>query len=185
VIAATNKNLARLVRKGTFREDLFYRVHVVRLELPLLRDRREDIPLLVDRFIARFSHLQSKDVVGASDEVMATLMEYDYPGNVRELENIIEHAFVLCRGGLIQMAHLPPHLRGPARDVSEPGMGPMTLQALERLAIGDALRRHAGNRTAAAAQLGINPSTLFRKVKALGIELPATDGRRGDTGTMQ
>ena len=177
VIAATNKDLARLVRKGVFREDLFYRIHVVRLVLPNLRDRREDIPLLIEHFVSKFNRLQGKDVVGASEDVMARLMEYDYPGNVRELENIVEHAFVLCRSGLIQLAHLPPQVRGTGTDAPAPSIAGMTLEAMERLLIADALRRHGGNRTAAARQLGINPSTLFRKVKALGIELPESDGR--------
>ena len=175
IIAATNKDLAKLVRKGVFREDLFYRIHVIRLALPNLRDRREDIPLLVEHFIAKFNRLQGKDVVGVSDEVLARLMDHDYPGNVRELENIIEHAFVLCRGAMIEMAHLPPQLRG-ATDTVSPNIAGMTLEAMERFLIDIALQRHNGNRTAAARQLGINPSTLFRKLKVLGIELPKSDG---------
>jgi PAS domain S-box-containing protein len=177
VIAATNKDLAKLVRKGTFREDLFYRIHVIRIALPNVRDRREDIPLLIEHFIAKFNRLQGKDVVGVSDEVLGRLMEYDYPGNVRELENIIEHAFVLCRGGLVELHHLPPNVRGTSTGETIPSIAGMTLEAMERLLIGDALRRNGGNRTAAAKQLGIDPSTLFRKVKALGIELPEVDGR--------
>ncbi len=177
VIAATNKDLAKLVRKGVFREDLFYRIDVVRIALPSLCDRREDIPLLIEHFVAKFNRLQGKDVMGVSDEVLARLMEYDYPGNVRELENLIEHAFVLCRGGLIERHHLPPSVRGPSRDESLPGIAGMTLKAMERLLITDALRRTGGHRTAAARQLGIDPSTLFRKVKALGIKLPGVDGR--------
>jgi PAS domain S-box-containing protein len=177
VIAATNKDLAKLVRKGTFREDLFYRIHVVRVPLPALCDRREDIPLLIEHFVAKFNRLQGKDVGGISDEALARLMEYDYPGNVRELENTIEHAFVLCRGGLIELHHLPATIRGTSADESIPGIAGMTLEAMERVLITDALRRTGGNRTAAARQLGIDPSTLFRKVKALGIELPASDGR--------
>ncbi len=169
LIAATNKDLAALVEKGTFREDLFYRIHVIRLKLPSLRDRREDIPLLAEHFIAKFNRLQGKDIAGLSDEVLALLMEHDYPGNVRELENIIEHAFVLCRGALIEPAHLPPQLRGATAEQS-PNLAGMTLQAMERLLIADALRRNDGNRAAAARQLGINPSTLFRKIKSLGIE---------------
>jgi PAS domain S-box-containing protein len=169
LIAATNKDLGKLVRKGVFREDLFYRIHVIRLVLPGLRDRREDIPLLIEHFIAKFNRLQGKDVAGVSDEVLARLMEYDYPGNVRELENIIEHAFVLCRGSLIETAHLPPQLRGAA-EVSPPDITGMTLDAMERFLIANALQRHNGNRTAAARQLGINPSTLFRKLKLPGME---------------
>jgi transcriptional regulator with PAS, ATPase and Fis domain len=177
VLAATNKDLAKLVRKAVFREDLFYRIHVVRITLPNLRDRREDIPLLIEHFIAKFNRLQGKDVVGVSDEVLSRLMEYDYPGNVRELENFIEHAFVLCRGGLIELYHLPPTVRGTSVGQSVPNMAGMTLEAMERLLIADALRRNGGNRRAAARQLGIDPSTLFRKVKAFGIELPEVDGR--------
>ena len=124
---------------------------------------------LIEHFIAKFNRLQGKDVVGVSDEVLARLMDHDYPGNVRELENIIEHAFVLCRGALIEMAHLPPQLRGAGEAVS-PNIAGMTLGAMERFVIINALQRHNGNRTAAARQLGINPSTLFRKLKALGIE---------------
>ena len=173
VIAATNKDLSKLVRKGTFREDLFYRINVIRLKLPPLRDRREDVPLLVDRFVSKFNRLQNKDVVGVSEETLAILMEYDFPGNVRELENIVEHAFVLCQVGLIEPQHLPPSLKDAA-DVRVPrGKGVRTLKALETLHIMDAVRRHGGNRTAAAKELGINPSTLFRKIKSLGIELPA------------
>lgn len=178
VIAATNKDLSRLVKKGVFREDLFYRINVIRMKLPELRDRREDIPLLVDRFINKFNGLQNKDIVGVSDAALAILMEHDYPGNVRELENIIEHAFVLCHGGWIDTQHLPLTLRGEADRGPVPGRGPLTLRALEALHIADAVRRHGGNRTAAARELGIDPSTLFRKIKSLGIELPGPDRRR-------
>jgi len=172
VVAATNQNLASLVRKGSFRQDLYYRINVMRLALPALRDRRDDIPLLVERFIDKFNKLQNKDITGVSDETLAILMDHDYPGNVRELENIIEHAFVLCPGGLIETPHLPPSLRRGLPDNAPMGHGPRTLKALEAMHIADAVRRHGGNRTAAARELGINPSTLFRKVKALGIELP-------------
>jgi len=177
VLAATNKDLAKLVRAGKFREDLFYRIRVVYLKLPSLRQRREDIPLLIDRLVAKFNRLQGKDIAGVSNEVLARLMEHDYPGNVRELENIIEQAFVLCRGGLIELHHLPPELRPAASaSVGEYG-GPTTLDAMERLLIAEALRRHHGNRQRAARELGIHPSTLFRKLKALKIEPPPTDGR--------
>jgi PAS domain S-box-containing protein len=175
VIAATNRDLSRLVRKGAFREDLFYRINVIRMRLPELRDRREDIPLLVDRFINKFNRLQNKDVAGVSEDALAILMEHDYPGNVRELENVIEHAFVLCRGGLIEPHHLPRPLRGEAEGRPVRGRSPLTLKALEAMHIADAVRRHGGNRTAAARELGIDPSTLFRKIKALGIELPGPD----------
>ena len=101
-------------------------------------------------------------------------MEHSFPGNVRELENILEHAFVLCRGSLIEMQHLPSHLRGgPALEGLRPGQG-MTLRAMERLLIANALRRHNGNRNKAAKELGINPSTLFRKLRDLKLDAPAS-----------
>ncbi len=181
VIAATNKDLDELVRKGVFRQDLYYRVNVIRLALPSLPDRREDIPLLVDHFVAKFNRLQDKDIVGISDEVLSTLMAHDYPGNVRELENIIEHAFALCRGGLIQVRHLPAWLRTAVCSGPDEDNHGLTLQALEKTHIIDAINRHGGNRTAAARELGINPSTLFRKLKSLGIKSP----KKTDTGKKQ
>jgi PAS domain S-box-containing protein len=167
VVAATNKSLGALVKEGKFREDLFYRVHVVRLELPPLRERREDIPLLAEHFVARFNRLKGRDIGGLSDAALARLMEHDFPGNVRELENIIEHAFVLCRSGLIELTHLPPHLRGEHDGVRSELPTGLTLAAVEKLLIRDALRRSNGNRAAAARELGIDVSTLFRKLKAL------------------
>ena len=170
VIAATNKSLGKLVKEGKFREDLFYRVHVVRLELPALRERREDLPLLIDHFVARFNRVKSRDIAGISDAALARLMEYDFPGNVRELENIIEHAFVLCRSGLIEPSHLPPQLRGNDEGVRSGLPAGLTLAAMEKLLIRDALRRRNGNRAAAARELGIDVSTLFRKIKALKLK---------------
>jgi len=172
VIAATNKSLVALLREGKFREDLFYRVNVVRLELPALRDRREDLPLLIDHLVARFNRLKGRDIAGVSDAVLARLMEHDFPGNVRELENIIEHAFVLCRTGLIEAAHLPPQLRGDAGTSGLALPAGLTLAAMEKLLVRDALRRNEGNRAAAARELGVDPSTLFRKIKALGVGSP-------------
>ncbi len=176
VIAATNRRLTDEVRAGRFREDLYYRIRVVHLELPSLRQRREDIPLLVDFIVARFNRQQGKDIAGVSDQVMARLMEHDFPGNVRELENIIEQAFVLCRGGLIEPPHLPPELR-PAAGDGAGVRGPMRLADTEKLLIVEALDRHGGNRRAAARELGIDVSTLFRKIRRLAVQLPQRDGR--------
>jgi transcriptional regulator with PAS, ATPase and Fis domain len=176
VVAATNKDLSQLVHEGRFREDLYYRIRVISLKLPDLCQRREDIPLLVDHLVSKFNRLQGKDIAGVSDEVMARLMEYEYPGNVRELENIIEQAFVLCRGGLIELHHLPAELRPAGRAGYEPSS--MSLQAMERLLITEALRRHGGNRKKAALQLGIDPSTLYRKMKAMDIALRNKDRRK-------
>lgn len=170
VVAATHRELDELVRQGQFRDDLYYRVNVVRLRLPPLRERREDIPLLTERFIARFNSVQSKDVVGVSEGTLAILMAHDFPGNVRELENIIEHAFVLCRGGLIEPHHLPPTLQPSGEPLTPRFKTGLTLRELEAVHIADALRRHHGNRAAAARELGVNPSTLFRKLKSQGLE---------------
>ncbi len=179
VIAATNKKLAGLVSSGEFREDLYYRIRVVHLELPGLEKRREDIPLLIDHLVAKFNRLQGfsgKNIAGVSDPVLARLMEHDYPGNVRELENIIEQAFVLCRGGLIELIHLPPELRPTSRRGVPDGQ-PMSLEAIEKVFITETLQRRGGNRKKAAADLGINVSTLYRKIRTLGIEAPEVDGR--------
>jgi len=176
VIAATNKDLARLVQSGRFRDDLYYRIRVIHLRLPGLKQRREDIPLLVNHLIAKFNRLQGKDIAGVSDQVMARLMEHNYPGNVRELENILEQAFVLCRGGMIELGHLPPELR-PTGERGAEGSQPMSLEAIEKLLITETLQRRKGGRKLAAQDLGIHPSTLYRKIKTLGIEIPETDGR--------
>jgi len=177
VIAATNQDLRKLVRKGEFREDLYYRIDVFSMKLPLLCERREDIPLLVDHFISKFNRLRNKHVDGVAQDAMDILLSYDYPGNVRELENIIEHAFILCHGCFLETRHLPLSIaERDTRKVLETRPG-MTLKDLEIVHLVEAVRRNGGNRAAAARELGINPSTLFRKVKALGIELPSHDGR--------
>jgi len=177
VIAATNRDLGDLVRRGAFREDLYYRINIVRLQLPALRERREDIPLLIEHLIGKFNRLQGKCVTEVSDDVLAILMAYDFPGNIRELENILEYAFVLCRGGRIEPEHLPPTLREKPPLTGKRLRDGLTLRDLETLHIRDALRRCRGNRAAAARELGINPSTLFRKLKSLRIPLTEGDGR--------
>lgn len=176
VLAATNKDLAQLVREGTFRQDLYYRIRVIHLMLPMLKQRREDIPLLIDHFVRKFNRLQGKDIAGVSLEVVARLMEHDFPGNVRELENIVEQAFVLCRGGLIELHHLPPEFRSESLSSREP-FGPVNLKAMEKRFIHQTLIYHNGNRRKAARDLGIDASTLYRKIRALDIEVPETDGR--------
>ncbi len=177
VIVATHRDLAALVKKNTFRQDLFYRINVVRIDLPPLRKRKEDIPILVEHFVERFNRMQDKSVSDVSPEVMALLMAHDYPGNVRELENIIEHAFVLCKAGRIEARHLPGELTG--RSPGSPPAGNMSsaINAVEAQTIRDALRRNHFNRLMTARELGLHKSTLFRKIKALGIQLPEKDGR--------
>lgn len=174
IIAATNRDLRALVRTGSFREDLFYRINVVRLEVPPLRRRREDIPLLVEHFLIALNCRLGRQVQGVSADAMALLMAHDWPGNIRELENALEHAFVLCRGHSIEPRHLPEPLRGL---VARPGDLAGKVRQAEAEAILEALRRNNNNRQAAARALGMHRATLFRKVKELGLVLPTADGR--------
>jgi PAS domain S-box-containing protein len=174
VIAATNRDLEAMVDSGSFRRDLYYRINVVRLDIPPLRDRREDIPLLIDHFIGRFNRLRSRSVTGVTAEVMSVLMSHDYPGNVRELENIIEHAFVLCRSGAIGMRHLPARFGEHAAGEET---GTDNLEELERRFIYQALRRNGWNRQETALELGMHKTTLWRKIRRLGLKLPPEDGR--------
>jgi PAS domain S-box-containing protein len=176
VVAATNKNLFDLVQQGIFRDDLYYRIRVIQLRLPQLRHRREDIPLLVQHLIDKFNRLQERTITGVSAEVMARLMEHHFPGNVRELENIIEQAFVLCQGMIIELNHLPPEMRPPQLAGGD-SLDHVSLRTMEQLMIKDALHRNDGNRTLTARDLGVNPSTLYRKIKAYGIAVPQQDGR--------
>ena len=172
VITATHKNLATEIANGTFRQDLYYRINVVKLDLPPLRKRKEDIPLLVDHFIHRLNRQQEKSITGVSRQLMPFLMAHNYPGNVRELENMIEHAFVLCREGQIEAHHLPPDFMNnappaqPSRDMNS------ALRTAEAQAILTALERNHYNRLATARDLGIHKSTLFRKIRALGLSIP-------------
>lgn len=174
IVAATNRDLSQLVHEGIFREDLYYRIRVISLSLPRLNQRREDIPLLVEHLVAKLNRIQGKEIEGVSNEVMAQLMGYEYPGNVRELENIIEQAFVLCRGRLLELHHLPPELR-PASTAGYGNTNPMSIEAMEKLLISEALRLHNNSRSKAAKQLGINPSTLYRKMKSLKLDFQNED----------
>lgn len=181
VIAATNRDLTGLVRKGEFREDLYYRVNVVRVELPPLRERKEDIPLLTEEFIASFNRLQNKSVQGVSGEALSLLMAYDWPGNIRELENVIERSFILCGEGNIGISHLPKELTGQTVTRSMPARLRSRRDLLDAEIIRAALERTGFNRLAAAEELGIHKTTLFRKIRRLGIELPDRDGRNRRT----
>jgi transcriptional regulator with PAS, ATPase and Fis domain len=174
VIAATHHSLKQLVDDKRFREDLYYRVNVIRLSLPNLAERKEDIPLLVDHFVEKFNSLTGKHIVGVSDEVLAAFTMHAWPGNIRELENAIEHAFILCNEGLIGLSHLPetiaPMLSSPVESVSA------TLKDIEKKAIVEALMRNEGRRMATARELGIHKNTLRRKITAHGIKVG--QGRR-------
>ncbi|MFH0729598.1 MAG: sigma 54-interacting transcriptional regulator [Pseudomonadota bacterium] len=179
IIAATHRDLSDRVKTGMFRRDLYYRIDVVRLTLPPLRDRKEDIPLLAERFIARLNRMRGRAVTGVSPEVMGILMAQHYSGNIRELENIIEHAFVLCPNGLIFPKHLPRSLTF-SQSVGLPTVEMEVednLKTAETRMMMAALKRNRFNRLATARELGMHKSTFFRKVKRLGIGLPKDDGR--------
>ena len=177
IMVATNKDLAEQVRRGVFREDLYYRVNVVRIELPPLRRRKEDIPLLVEQFVARFNRLQMKSVQGIAAEALSLLMAHDWPGNIRELENVIERAFILCHKGYIGIGHLPEELTAHSAAGGLDSDARSVHDILDAQAIRAALERNAFNRLAAAKELGIHKTTLFRRMKKLGVSLPEQDGR--------
>ena len=184
VIVATNKDLAEQTRRGAFREDLYYRVNVVRVELPPLRRRKEDIPLLVDQFINRFNRLQRKQIEGIDTEALALLMAHAWPGNVRELENVIERSFILCREGLIGIEHLPEEMTACGRIAGEDTGVRSAHNLLDTQIIYGALERNNFNRQAAAKELGIHKSTLFRMMKRFDIPLPKQDGRSNRNKTQ-
>ncbi len=174
VVAATNKNLKELVAYDQFRDDLFFRINVIKISLPPLSLHREDIPLLVEHFLSKFNHLKGKSIDYISPEVLNALMRHDFPGNIRELENIIEFCFVLCHGNQIEFDHLPAELleaiaESPLVDVHTE---PSPLSSHEGKLILDTLQRFNGNRTDAARHLGISTTTIWRKMKKNGINYP-------------
>ncbi|MGA2115163.1 MAG: sigma-54 dependent transcriptional regulator [Bryobacteraceae bacterium] len=169
VIAATNKDLAQLVAEGKFRDDLYYRLNVIEIRIPPLRDRREDIPLLVEHFVEKIAHELGKEVSGISEGAMKLLLDYDWPGNVRELENAIERAIVTCRNGKLQESDFSSLEGSMGRN--QPWQVPdLPLADLERQAIVAALERKSGNVKEAAAALGIDRSTLYDKLKRYEIQ---------------
>jgi len=170
IIAATNRNLDKLMESGDFRQDLYYRLNVIRIKVPPLRERLEDVPLIIDHFISRFNHLKYKDISGISLAALNILMSYHFPGNVRELENIIEHAFALCAGGEIRTEHLPKYLQEKR---PEPVVGITgSMKEMETLFFNTALKRNIWSRQDTARELGISLSTLYRKIKKLGLSPP-------------
>jgi PAS domain S-box-containing protein len=170
VIAATHQNLETLVEQGNFREDLYFRINIIKLSLPSLVDRKEDIPILVDHFIDRFNHLTGRDIMGLSQKALAALMLYTWPGNVRELENAIEHAFVMCREDIIHLHNLPDRIV-PKTDAILVSTG-LTLREIEKHSIQRALQRNQWKKMVTARELGIDKNTLRRKITRLGIPVP-------------
>ncbi len=177
IITATNKNLYEMVAAENFRQDLFYRINVVRINLLPLRKRMEDIPFLVEHFIKKLNRMQNKEISQIDENVLELIKKHDFPGNIRELENIIEYAFVLCSKGKIKKKHLPENIFFSSLKIDKKSDSGNPVKAAEIKAIKDALKSNSYNRTKAARTLGIHKSTLFRKIKKFNIELPLFDGR--------
>ena len=178
VILASNRDLAEEVQAGRFRQDLYYRVNVVNIELPSLRDRTGDVPLLARHFLAKYNGESNKSVAGFDEDAARLMQQYPWPGNVRELENCVERAVLLCRDRVVRPADLPPTILKHTSDAATApgavlGDQPMSLDdALagpEKQIIQAALARHAGNRQVTADQLNINRTTLYKKMKKYGL----------------
>ncbi len=165
IIAATNADMDACIIEGKFRKDLYYRINVVNVAIPPLCDRPEDVPLLVNHFLRAFRRKSRRTIERISPEALAVLRRHPFPGNVRELENAIEHAFVMCHGDEIQVEHLPLHITSS----SVPGQASALHEKSEKEIIVETLQRHHGNKSRAATELGMHRSTLWRKIKMLGI----------------
>jgi PAS domain S-box-containing protein len=165
IVASTNRDLKAMINEGTFREDLYYRLNVVKIILPHLRERRGDIPLLVDHFIRKFNLLKARTILGVTHEVISYFMNYPFPGNIRELENIIEYAFILCKDGYIGMEHLPMDVKDWFKSQNHSSSISAILANEEAEKIQHALQKHKGNRIATSSELGISRSTLWRKIR--------------------
>ncbi|MFQ5862923.1 MAG: sigma-54-dependent transcriptional regulator [Candidatus Brocadiales bacterium] len=171
-IAATNQSITKMIKEKRFRSDLFYRLNTVIITLPPLLERKEDIPLLVEHFLERFSTEMNKKPPRVVDEAMDLILSYPWPGNVRELANAIERATIFCEEGSIRPGDLPPNVRvGHAEPLSMAVTGGLTLEAVEKRHIGDALKLAKGNRSEAARMLGIHRETLYKKIKKFNIDL--------------
>ncbi|MBI4688421.1 MAG: sigma 54-interacting transcriptional regulator [Nitrospirae bacterium] len=162
VVTATNQDLYKKVRAGVFREDLYYRLHVINLNIPSLGERREDIPLLVEHFINKFNRGFNKDIKGVSDDVQKIFMEYPWPGNVRELEHALEHAFILCRQPVITIDHLPKEFKLFVKGKEDL---PAEEESTEIEKIRQVLKKTSGNKAEAARLLGVSRRTLYRKIE--------------------
>jgi transcriptional regulator with PAS, ATPase and Fis domain len=174
LVLATNEDLARAVAEGRFRQDLYYRVNVINIELPPLRTRVSDIPMLAHSFLEQVREDSRREVTGIADDAMAMLERYSWPGNVRELQNVVERAVLLGKGPMITVADLPMEVRGTGSVVVSAPIGQKTLkEALEgpeRQIIREVLEANGWNRNVTADQLGINRTTLYKKMKRLGLE---------------
>jgi len=169
VIAATNRDLESAVRQGQFRQDLFFRLNVVQIKIPALRERKSDVPLLVNAFLEKFSDSNGR-IRAISEDAMARLIAYDWPGNVRELENAIERAVALGSGPILHVGDLPSNLHYGTADRLPQTDELLPLEEMERRAILRAVREAGGDKLAAARLLGIGKTTLYRKLKQYDAE---------------
>lgn len=171
IIAATNKDLEKEIEAGRFREDLYYRINVMNIQLPPLRERKDDLPILVNHFIEKFNSKFDRNIKHFSSSAFDILMDYNWPGNIRELENVIEHCFVLCDSDIIQIEHLPKRLReGEFNTIQSSGTNNFNhIKDAERNIIINTLKKHNGNRTKTAEELKIHPTTLWRKMKKFNL----------------
>jgi PAS domain S-box-containing protein len=169
ILTSSNQDIKRMVEQGLFREDLYYRINVINIQIPPLRERLEDLPLLIEHFVEKFRVRRKKDIRGVSNDVLNLLRQYDFPGNVRELENAIEHAFVICRKNVIEVEHLPERLLEAARRNGERSSRPVYGGSSEESIIREALERNKGNRVKTAEELGMHRSTLWRKMERYGM----------------
>jgi transcriptional regulator with PAS, ATPase and Fis domain len=171
IISATNRGLEKLIRERQFREDLFYRLNVVRIELPPLKERRDDLPLMIRHFVRKLCAARGTTAPEISKPAMQILLNHDYPGNVRELENVLEHALIICRKGPIEPDHLPDYLRQPvAANAASARARPEEDLPSEARRILAVLRRHSGHRGQSAHALDMDRTTLWRKIKRYGID---------------
>ena len=170
VLAASKANLQDLVHNGKFREDLFYRINVVKIELPPLNQRRDDIPLLIEHFIGKFNFHMHKSIKSVSPEVLNLLLNYSYEGNIRQLENIIEHAFVMCQISEIKLEHMPPEINSAKSNLETTQQLKIPLEESERRTISEILSKHKGDTLAASKELKIHRATLYRKIKKYNIK---------------
>jgi len=168
VVAATNRDLKAMMKEDSFREDLYYRLNVVKISLPSLQERKEDIPLLADHFIHRYNLLKGRNIQGISPDVLSCFLKYPFPGNIRELENIIEYAFILCKAKYIEQQHLPVEVKEWNKfHERQPPLDSVSREEAEK--IRQILERNHGKRMHTARELGISRSTLWRKINKYGL----------------
>ncbi|HHE74991.1 MAG TPA: sigma-54-dependent Fis family transcriptional regulator, partial [Desulfobacteraceae bacterium] len=172
IISATNKNLTQLVDQGLFRKDFYFRINVIPIHLPLLRERVEDIPFLAEAFFRKMKLKSGKDIQGISKDAMETLMRYAWPGNVRELKSAFEYAFVTCQNAMIQPAHFPSTLSQAGKRSRAAKPASINMQEIEKRELIEALEKAGGNKSKAAKFLGVSRVTVWNRMKRFNVDTP-------------